>query len=103
MAGPKIFSCSEAGRVQPDQENAPSYDPINRLLYRLSSDTDVLWHEAHFREMLIKAEERGACPWYVLSDSRYSLPLHKLMPNRDLCFRFPKNLRRTLILTEHGF
>jgi putative transposase len=148
MASPKIFSCSEAGRVQPDQENAPSHDSINRLLYRLSSDTDVLWHEAarftdfrngvlilddstldkpyankiemvsyhwsgkhhsvvkginlvtllltdgdthipcdyriyhkeadnkskneHFREMLIKAEERGACPEYVLFDSWYS-------------------------------
>jgi len=46
MASPKVFSCTEAGKVQPDRENVPSHDSINRLLYRLPSDTEVLWHEA---------------------------------------------------------
>ncbi len=147
MAAPKIFSCTEAGKVQPDQESGPSHDSINRLLYRLSSDTEVLWREAapftgnggflisddsasdkpyadkiqvvtyhrsgkhrnvvkginpvtllrtdgdahipcdyriyrkeadgkaenqHSADMLYKAEEHGACPECVLSDSRYS-------------------------------
>ncbi len=148
MASPKVFSCTEAGKVQPDMENGPSHDSINRLLYRLSSDTEVLWNEAarftdlshgviilddstldkpyakkiqmvtwhwsgkhhdvvkginlvtllwtdgdshipcdyriyhkeadgktkndHFTDMLNKAEEHGACPEYVLSDSRYA-------------------------------
>ncbi len=46
MASPKSFSCSEAEKVQPDHEYGPSHDSINRLLYRLSSDTEALWHEA---------------------------------------------------------
>jgi putative transposase len=148
MASPKIFSCTEAEKVQPDRERMPSHDSINRLLYRLSSDTEVLRQEAarftdlkhgvlisddstldkpyakkiqmvtyhrsgkhhsvvkginlvtllrtdgdthipcdyriyrkeadgktkneHFTDMLHKAAERGACPEYVLFDSRYS-------------------------------
>jgi hypothetical protein len=46
MASPKSFSSTEAEKVQPDQEYGPSHDPINRVLYRLSSDTEALWHEA---------------------------------------------------------
>ncbi len=148
MASPKSFSCTEAEKVQPDQEYGPSHDPINRMLYRLSSDTEALRHEAarftglshgfpisddsasdkpyaekiqmvtyhrsgrhhsvvkginpvtllrtdgdahipcdyriyrkeadgrtengHFTGMLHKAGERGVCPGYVLSDSRYA-------------------------------
>jgi hypothetical protein len=148
MASPKVFSCTEAGKVQPVSENVPSHDSVNRLLYRLPSEPEVLWHESarftdmrdgvpisddptsdkpyakkiqmvtyhrsgkhhgvvkginpvtllrtdgdshipcdyriyrkeddgrtendHFKEMLHKAEERGACPEYVLSDSRYA-------------------------------
>jgi len=147
MATPKVFSCAEAEKVQPDQECGPSHDSINRLLYRLSSDTEILRSEAapftgkggflisdattldkpytekiqmvtyhrsgkhhsvvkginpvtllwtdgdthipcdyriyrkeadgrtengHFTVMLHKAKERGVCPGYVLSDSRYA-------------------------------
>jgi len=46
MGSPRIFSCTEAEKVQPDSEKMPSLDAINRLLYRLSSDTEALWHEA---------------------------------------------------------
>jgi putative transposase len=46
MAAPRVFSCAEAEKVQPDHESGPSHDSINRLLYRLSSDTEVLWREA---------------------------------------------------------
>jgi len=146
-AAPRVFSCTEAGKVQPDQECRASHDSINRLLYRLSPDTETLRCEAapftdaggflllddstsdkpyaekiqmvtyhwsgkhhsvvkginlvtllwtdgdahipcdyriyhkesdgktkndHFVDMLYKAKERGACPRYVLFDSRYS-------------------------------
>ena len=150
MASPRIFSCTEAEKVQPEQETSPAHDSVNRLLYRLSSDTEALWNEAvrfadvsggvmvsddsasdkpyahkiqmvthhrsgkhhgvvkgispvtllrtdgdaripcdyriyrkeadsktgneHFTDMLHRATERGACPGYVLSDSRYSGP-----------------------------
>jgi putative transposase len=46
MASPRIFCCTEAEKVQPEQETSPAHDSVNRLLYRLSSDTEVLWHEA---------------------------------------------------------
>jgi hypothetical protein len=46
MASPRIFSCTEAGRVQPEQKNAPAHDSINRLLYRLPTDTEALRNEA---------------------------------------------------------
>lgn len=46
MASPRIFSCTEAGRVRPEQKNAPAHDPINRLLYRLPTDTEALRNEA---------------------------------------------------------
>lgn len=45
-ATPRVFSCTEAGKVQPGQENAPAHDSINRLLYRLPTDTEALWNEA---------------------------------------------------------
>jgi len=45
-ASPRVFSCTEAEKVQPDQEYGPSHDSINRLLYRLSSDTEALRREA---------------------------------------------------------
>ncbi|HAO19447.1 MAG: hypothetical protein BWK80_49475 [Desulfobacteraceae bacterium IS3] len=35
MVSPKVFSCTEAGKVQPDMKNGPCHDSINRLPYRL--------------------------------------------------------------------
>jgi putative transposase len=46
MASPKVFSCTEAGKVQPDQENGPAHDPINRLLHRLPANAKALRDEA---------------------------------------------------------
>ncbi|HAO19721.1 MAG: transposase [Desulfobacteraceae bacterium IS3] len=46
MAGPKVFSCTEAGKVQPDQENGPAHDSINRLLHRLPANAKALRDEA---------------------------------------------------------
>ena len=51
-ASPKVFSCTEAGKVQPVSENVSSHDPVSRLLYRLPSDPEVLWREsARFTDM----------------------------------------------------
>lgn len=41
-ATPKVFSCTEAEKVQPDQENGPSHDYVNRLLHRLPADATSL-------------------------------------------------------------
>lgn len=46
MASPRVFSCTEAGKVQPDRENGPAHDPINRLLYRLPANAKALRDEA---------------------------------------------------------
>ncbi|MDM8544287.1 hypothetical protein QUF90_24695 [Desulfococcaceae bacterium HSG9] len=37
-ATPKVFSCTEAEKVQPDQENGPSHDSVNRPLHRFPVD-----------------------------------------------------------------
>ena len=43
---PKHYSCTEAARVQPEQNNPPAHDSLNRLLYRLPADSEALWREA---------------------------------------------------------
>ena len=46
IATPKHYSCTEAARVQPEQNNPPAHDSLNRLLYRLPADSEALWREA---------------------------------------------------------
>ena len=46
IATQKAYSCSEAERVHPETENAPSHDAITRLLHRLEPDPEELWQEA---------------------------------------------------------
>ena len=46
VASPRIFSCTEAARVQPDQDDPPAHDAINRLLSRLETGSEHLWQEA---------------------------------------------------------
>ena len=46
MASPGVFSRTEAGKVQPDQENGPEHGSVNRLLYRLSANAEALRDEA---------------------------------------------------------
>jgi hypothetical protein len=45
VASPKIFTCTEAERVQSGQENAPSHDSVNRLLHRLKASAAGLRNE----------------------------------------------------------
>jgi hypothetical protein len=46
MATQKVFSCTEAGKVQPDAADAPCHDSVNRLLYRLCPNTKALRDES---------------------------------------------------------
>jgi len=46
VASPRVFSCLEAGRVQPHSPKAPSHDSLNRMLNRKEPNTDDLWKES---------------------------------------------------------
>ena len=46
IATPSAYSCTEAARVQPATDNPPAHDSLNRLLYRLPTDSEALWTEA---------------------------------------------------------
>ena len=46
LATPAVYSCLEAGRVQPESANRPAHDAFTRLLYRLEPDPAALWQEA---------------------------------------------------------
>ncbi len=42
----KVYSCTEAERVNPDEASGPSHDAYTRQLRRLFPSTDRLWIEA---------------------------------------------------------
>ncbi len=44
IASPKLFSCTEAAKVQPESGQAPAHDAFTRL--RLVPDPKTLWQEA---------------------------------------------------------
>ena len=46
IATPNSYSCSEAARVHPPDNDPPAHDSLNRLLYRLPADSEALWREA---------------------------------------------------------
>lgn len=46
IASPRVFSCTEAARAQPERENTPAHDAITRLLHRLELGSAELWSEA---------------------------------------------------------
>ena len=46
VASPKVVSCTEAARVQPDQPRRAAHDALTRLLHRLDPDPTPLWQEA---------------------------------------------------------
>ena len=35
IATQRIYTCTEVARVQPEKEDAPQHDSLNRLLYRI--------------------------------------------------------------------
>jgi hypothetical protein len=46
VAAPRVVSCVEAARVQPDRPNRAAHDALTRLLHRLEPDPTPLWQEA---------------------------------------------------------
>lgn len=46
IASPKVFTATEAGRVQPELPAPPAHDAFTRLLTRLEPDPETLWEEA---------------------------------------------------------
>ena len=52
IATPRVYTCTEAARVQPDDDDAPSHDAINRLLLRVETDSEDLWQEARHQVSL---------------------------------------------------
>jgi hypothetical protein len=46
LAAPRVVSCTEGARVQPDEPQRAAHDALNRLLNRLEPDTAPLWQEA---------------------------------------------------------
>ena len=46
IATPKVYSCTEAARVQPEQAALPAHDSFTRLLQRLEPSSEDLWQES---------------------------------------------------------
>src|SRR5215218_6433336 len=46
LAAPRVVSCTEGARVQPDGPRRAAHDALTRLLQRLEPDTLPLWREA---------------------------------------------------------
>ena len=46
VAAQKEFTCTEASRSHPGEEDAPAHDAFTRLLQRRPPDTEALWREA---------------------------------------------------------
>lgn len=46
IATPKVYSCTEAARVQPENASLPAHDSFTRLLQRLEPSSDELWQES---------------------------------------------------------
>lgn len=67
VATPKVASCTEAARVQPEGPRRAAHDALTRLLQRLEPDTTPLWREA---ELLID-RTRGLL---VLDDTTLDKP-----------------------------
>lgn len=46
IANQRIYSFTEAAKIQPEKEHVRSHDPLNSLLYRINIDREPLWKEA---------------------------------------------------------
>ena len=46
LAAPRVVSCAEGARVQPEGPRQAAHDALTRLLHRLEPDTTPLWQEA---------------------------------------------------------
>lgn len=46
VATQKVYTCTEAARAEPEENNSPCHDSLNRLLYRIDPHSSALWNEA---------------------------------------------------------
>ena len=64
----QAYSCTEAARVQPEDENTPAHDAITRLIQRLFPSTKRLWQEAKEQVDVTKgiliADDSTLDKWY---------------------------------------
>lgn len=72
LASPKIYSATEAGRVQPDRPDAPSHDAFTRLLNRLEPEPEALWQD-------VRPHVKPDSGILVLDDSTLDKPFAKHM------------------------
>src|SRR5512143_2037679 len=70
IATPKVYSATEAARVQPEKPMMPAHDAFTRLLHRLEPDASTLWREAAGQV------ERQSGIW-VVEDSTLDKPYAK--------------------------
>ena len=45
IAAQRVYTCTEAARCQPEEDQAPAHDAFTRLLTRRPPDTEALWQE----------------------------------------------------------
>src|SRR5262245_41302457 len=67
IATPRVYTATEAARVQPDQPRLPAHDAFTRLLHRLEPDPATLWQE-------VQGLLRPADGVLVLDDSTLDKP-----------------------------
>ena len=67
VAAPRVVSCTEGARVQPDGPRRAAHDALNRLLHRLEPDPTPLWREA---ELLLDR----TCGLVIIDDTTLDKP-----------------------------
>lgn len=67
VASPRVYSCTEAARVQPEEKGMLAHDAINRFLYRVQSGPQEHWQEA-------QSQVRRTLGLLVLDDSTLDKP-----------------------------
>ncbi len=72
VGSPKVFTCTEAARVQPKSSRAPAHDSLTRMLQRLKPSAQKLWEEV---EPLVN-KDRGLL---IVDDSTLDKPYSKKM------------------------
>ena len=88
IAAPRVVTATEAERVQPVSENAPSHDAFTRLLTRLEPNSESLWSESRSQIDL----NRGIL---ILDDSTLEKPYSK---RNDLAYRQgPRQTKRSCL------
>ncbi len=73
LAAPRVVSCTEAARVQPDGERRAAHDALTRVLHRLEPDTAPLWREA---ELLVDR----TCGLLIIDDTTLDKPYAQAIP-----------------------